>query len=64
MLSLALKTPADDIADAERGMSELWARRTLAYLEAMAEAQGGGGGQGQAGAWPVVTPDENGLYTI
>ena len=35
MLSLALKTPADDIADAERGMSELWARRTLAYLEAI-----------------------------
>ena len=50
----------DDVAE---GMSETWVARALTWIGERNAARGGGG-QGQAGAWPVVTPDENGLYTL
>jgi len=54
----------DDVADAERGMSEVWVARALAWISERNAAQGGGRGSGGREAWPVVTPDAEGKYTL
>jgi len=50
----------DDVAERT---SELWAERALTWLSERNAAHSGRRGR-PASAWPVVTPDADGQYTL